>query len=407
MSLVSRKYYNLVWKESPGVILQRDQEISNVHSILDKCAYHSNQLQVFVVWGNSGSKGFVNDETFRSISKFPSLKTLIIGKTEVCSAITDVGFLRISTLVNLTNLELDYCGVSASCFQIFKNLSQITNLRIRGFDASIDGFKTQDIIAPLVHLPLRRLGLWSGKGRIYDSEFKHLANMTELEELILANCSRDNHTSFSHFTKLTRLGHLGIFHDDIMDQDFVHITKLDKLRSLHLGGCWGLTDTALTKVDRMQKLTHFAITRAPLITGVSLDAICSLPLKCLHLSNCERINAETIGYINRVTSLTRLDLESTNSITDDALRVVSGHPSLRDIRLAILSNIGDAGLKSLTSLRELNTVTIKKCPNVTRPGIDSLIASHKNRYPNDLLIHFTLPNPPTTVGNEDHVEDIY
>ncbi len=402
-----RRFYWLVWNHVHNVVLQKDEEVTQIDKMLTRISsVNVHSLKVLVTWTIPTVLGPVTDNTLRLCSQFTNLSILILGKTRIAS-FTDVGFRYLSKLQNLVHLELDYCRISAAAFDVFTSLDHINNLRIRGFDA------TEPILDKIAHLPLRRLGLWCGRNRIKDSEFKYLSGLTDLQELILANCTRDDPDSFSHIRSLKQLAHLGVFHDDISDKSFNEITQNTSIKSMHLGGCWTLTDEALKNIIKIEHLTHLAITRAPLITAVGLGVICMLFLQCIHISNCVKITDADLALINSMPTLTRLDLETSGSITNDGMQIISQHPSLKEIRLVAMPNIGDEGLMHLVELATLSALFIKNCIAITRQGVSNLTKSHPNSWINDLVIRFKACVPPidgelpVIVANDVPPEDWY
>lgn len=401
----SKRFYKLVIKYIAYVILRKDKEIVNINNILSQLNNYNNKtLKVVVTWAKSNIIKPINNRTLEFCKNFVNLSVLILifGKNYV-SSITDEGMVYLRHLQKLTHLELDYCKISSTSLRVLKELKCIKNLRIRGFSVSTE----ETVLDIFSHLPLCRLGLWCGSGRIRDSEFTFLSGLTNLEELIVANCTRDEPNSFIHFGNLKKLEHIGIFHDDIDDLSLTQLSQIAALRSLHIGSCWQLTDISIQKIKKISKLTHLAITRAPLLTSVALENICELKLLCLHLANCDNIKDNDLKIlVQRCTTLSRLDIESSKIITNKGLDIISMHLYLHEIRLVAMPNISDIGIKTFINCINLNKMLIKNCGQITRKGIKELVNSHKNYQTNNLEIKykpfvFQSPTQNNQVSSED------
>lgn len=382
-----KSYFALVWSSVCTVILQKETQLIHVNTILRQLAKFA--MKRFIVWAGPQNPSPITNASMKLLGSFPHLEIAVLGKERI-SSVTDEGVSHLRNLKALTHFELDSCKASATSLSVLQDLSLISVLRIRGFAIS----DNESIINSVAHFPLNRLGLWCNSGRIKDSEFKTLVSLTKLDELILANCTRTDPSSFVHLGTLTSLRHIGIFHDDIDNYSFEKLLSLVNLRSMHIGGCWSLTNISFQKIVKLSQLECLAITRAPLISSEGLLAVSNLRLNNLHLSNCTSILDADLQILLRITTLARLDLETSGTITDLGIKNISVHPFIQEFRLVAMSNITNQGIKELVSLTKLSSLCIKNCNQITREGVNILSDLHKN----SLAIQYKSAGPLVMVG---------
>lgn len=266
---------------------------------------------------------------------FPSVTKLNLS---LCKQVTDTSVNRISKFLrNLEHLELGGCGniTNSGLLIIARDLKKLKTLDLRScWNISDQG------IAYLTHLymPLEHLGLQdcqklsdealryvrNGLGKtlksinlsfscITDSGLKHLAKMTELQELDLRSCDNISEIGMAYLAEGgSRISSLDVsFCEKIGDQALVHISQgLFNLKSLSLSACQ-VSDEGICKIAKsLLDLETLNIGQCSKLTDKGLHTIADSMkhLKCIDLYGCTRITTNGLERIMKLPQLNTLNL---------------------------------------------------------------------------------------------------
>lgn len=110
-------------------------------------------------------------------------------------------------------------------------------------------------------------------------------------------------------------------------------------------------------------------------TSLAIVARACTNLRRLSLENCNGITCEGLAHVaERCTLLEVLNLESCSAVADAALRALAP----RCVRLLVLNvsatRVSDAGLVALAPCRNLHSLSLRKCSQVTAHGLQQLPA---------------------------------
>ncbi|XP_051167085.1 F-box/LRR-repeat protein 14-like [Leptopilina boulardi] len=267
--------------------------------------------------------------------EFPALTELNLS---LCKQVTDTSVNRIAQyLKNLEHLELGGCGniTNTGLMLIAWGLKKLKKLDLRScWHISDQGIAN---LAQL-NIPLEHLGLQdcqklsdeslryvsNGLGKtlksinlsfscITDSGLKHLAKMSELQELDLRSCDNISEIGMAYLAEGgSRISSLDVsFCEKIGDQALVHISQgLFNLKSLSLSACQ-VSDEGICKIAKsLQDLETLNIGQCSKLTDKGLHTIADSMkhLKCIDLYGCTRITTHGLERIMKLPQLNTLNL---------------------------------------------------------------------------------------------------
>ncbi len=198
------------------------------------------------------------------------------------------------------------------------------------------------------------------------------------------------------------------------------VNGLPGLESLNLSGCYNLTDTALdgafcrdapalktlnlslckdvsdnslgriaTHCKNLEVLDLAGCTKVT-NTGLFFVSVGLRKIRRLNLRSCRQVSDQGIAHLagivgeNSATSVSvkamaalsgveELGLQDCQRITDESLKHISvGLPAVRRINLSFCVSITDTGVKSLSRLRQLESLNLRSCDNVSDLGLGFL-----------------------------------
>jgi F-box/leucine-rich repeat protein 2/20 len=100
----------------------------------------------------------------------------------------------------------------------------------------------------------------------------------------------------------------------------------------------------------------------------------------IDLSSCLEVNDDALDIVGNVAGhrLKCINLAKITQFTDQGLmRLLSNCPGLRELDLSYCSYIGDAGMVGVAQLRNLATLKLENCRDITDAGLGAIAAGCK------------------------------
>jgi len=276
------------------------------------------------------------DATDEHIQLLAEQATLQIVSASLNKAITDDGIALLASLTELRELDLYHAELVTG--KGVASLAPLTNLE----SLKISGIELEDDAKVLANFEQLRVLHLDDCG-ITDGELAPLAQLTQLEELVLAN-NQLNGTGLKHVGKLNltvlQLQDNETVENEPLDFDTYgnHLQSQTELEVLDLSRA-NLTDVGLKHLADMQSLRQLNVSHAE-IEGTGL----------VHLANCENLevielhnkafNGVGLKHLAKCSKLKALNLSWTG-VGDDALEEVS---ALQQLTKLDLPPYGDNGI---------------------------------------------------------------
>ncbi len=231
----------------------------------------------------------------------------------------------------------------------FEHLGHITTLESLNIISTKFNDAWMPHIAKLTRLKTLR---FTNNGKLTDAGMAHLAGLKDLEtfSFVGTQITGKAYAKFEGFTKVTRVSHRGSSIDDEGLKELCdHLPNLENLSLAHAK----FTDAGAVHLAKLTKLKGLEIGTLK-ATPQTLVHLAKLPLEYLQLGEGFDSPA-SIPLIQGITTLRRLTLNNAAKLTDEELKSVAslkqleslelGKVSLPDERLFVLKNF--AHIKSL------------------------------------------------------------
>ena len=187
--------------------------------------------------------------------------------------------------------------------------------------------------------------------------------------------------------------------DALGDAEVIAITELPSLRELDLSGCEEVTDHSISELSRVSSLEEIDLSFCNQITDTSLTVLAGLPaLRLINLNWCYGVTDSGLNALGRCESLESVSLWSCEEVTDEGIEALAKLPRLRilelpefaaitdralvalsvsatkleSVRLDHLTGISDQGFLRLVALKQLRSLTVHSCPNITADAVASV-----------------------------------
>lgn len=335
----------------------------------------------------------ITDCVLNTLSQCCSLLTILYLKD--CVRVTDEGVKCLSSLVSLTDVDLDGClritdesvrALSALPLQIlhfsnckllsdvcFSSLKFLTELKKLNMDhcanVSDDGLLLLSSITTMQELN------FNGCKKICDLAWMN--DMRQLKELHLAGCNISDFglQSVSNLTQLQAITLNCCF--QVSDHGVIPaLSGLSSLHYLALGSNLNFTDHLLNFfVGNMTQLEHLDLGNCSPLSDLGLRNVSSLrSLKELILARCYKITDDTILTMNNGCNLTELHLGACRNLSDTTLRFVASHwLQLTKLNLERCNKISDQGVSLLSVLTDLRRLNLAHCVCISDSGVTPLL----------------------------------
>jgi len=203
-----------------------------------------------------------------------------------------------------------------------------------------------------------------------DAKDKWLRHITKLPLTFLAIEGTDlTSDSLPYIAKIETLSTLGLARDPIKDENMEELLKLTKLTGLNISET-DLTAIGIKTICKNQNLVTLSVMGCP-TTGDSFEDIGKVSaLTILDVGQIAHVTPKQLRNLQNLKRLYKLNMRRCD-LTDDCLRELSQMTSIHE--LEIDSNIfTDSGLEHLKALKNLRTLRIHNCKNITPAGVATL-----------------------------------
>ncbi|MCA9039699.1 MAG: hypothetical protein KDA65_05055 [Planctomycetaceae bacterium] len=317
----------------------------------------------------------INDEHLLKLSGFDSIVKLQVSDC----AFTDEGFGVVRTMPELEEL---FAGGTAIGDAGLAALTHCPKLRVLYLDGceeiTPEGFAQLNKFPKLEYLSLNYC-LFGEEGATA------LANHPSLRELYLTGGELLNKTAMTQIGSIPNLNVFSLYTSRIQDDEFAELRGAKNLQVLEIDYCSNLSDSSMKTISQLSKLQKLNIMGCQKITDEGLAIISGLTelqelnlylsgtsQSCLkHLAQLQkleqvRFNArdatdEDIKYLANFPHLQELQLPGAK-VSDDGLQPLSGLTELQVITLGGNEIFTGAGLKHLSSAKEVKKIVLMKLP---------------------------------------------
>ena len=194
-----------------------------------------------------------------------------------------------------------------------------------------------------------------GSNRIGDEGLLHISKSTSIKCLKIGALEFTD-AGLKHLAAMTQLEELEIdSNDSITGEGLAHLKNLTQLKRLDLFHCPKLTGDDLQYLKGMKKLEHLQIQYIKNLTDASLAHLSGLTaLKEIHWDDGEsEISDVRLAHLKDLHELTWLEVKRMKNVTDQGLLGLRNHPKLEYLVLDGLPKVTDAGLAVLEQLPKL------------------------------------------------------
>jgi hypothetical protein len=328
---------------------------------------------------------------------------------------------KISNLTSLTHLDLSLCTILH--FTLLSSLSTLSNLKSlnlnwinydkdyhkndENFELENESTKVFSFLTNLTHLNLRGPIFYSEM--ILFSQLSFLTNLTTLDmsgsqvtgvgftliDTVFTNLSSCIFQSCNDFHRIglhnlcalhsityLDLSHCWRFSDDIEGMSSIYSLK-HSLNSLNIADC-NFSDDVFEYLSSLTNLTSLNISDNYVSLYVSGRHNIS-SLTSLTYLNISRNNLSDIGliYLSCLTSLTSLDI-SRNEISNNGILSLLTLQKINILKINYCEDVSDMGLYNISDLKNITSLDLFACTNITCHGISKLLNSLINLQHLDL-----------------------
>ena len=337
------------------------------------------------------------------LAKIPNL-AFSFGLTLAAVPVTDAGVKSLSSLGNLTTLNLHYTRFTGEQSCGFENLTSLRELRLLGSPvtdkgllevAKLKNLRTLDLqktkvdgpsleqLSELTRLstmeldltdamfpPLRKAGLLHTLPYAFakddidahsDDEIETL-NLNGFYGIEISDASLPEFASLPNLKTLTLIGS-----SDVTDDGLAALSQYPELRTLNLEET-KVTDGGLKRLAAVEKLSELVLDQTA-VTDPGLERLVAIKtLKVLSL-NRTAVSDKGIRTLTQLSGLTELRMSSTSV----ALIDVSEFAQMKNLSTLVLngSKVNDAGLKQVSQVKSLTSLDLILC-DITDAGLKEL-----------------------------------
>ena len=299
-----------------------------------------------------------SDAGFKVLACLHNLLHLNLGG---CSKITDAGAQNMSNLRLLT-LKLTHCHRLVS-LGFLRAMAELNSLDVSWCTSLVD-----DSLQDLSRLhQLRKLN-FRGCYQLSDVGLQHLASIP-LHALNLCGgvCLRSTAANLS-----SSIQELHMSHCDLIGS-LDGVSHLVHLRDLRLDDCYHITDADLNALRSLTALRILDLSSCHELSDLSaLEGLTDLR----ELSVAHNARVHDLTPLKNMTKLQNLSVQGCN-VDDDDVWALSNAKEMVSLNLRYCSNITDRGLQGLATLQKVRTLDLHGCRALTDQGLRALSSMHE------------------------------
>ncbi len=162
-----------------------------------------------------------------------------------------------------------------------------------------------------------------------------------------------------HLAKYTQLRALSLRGSQLLSRGARHLSVLTQLVSLDLAKCSQIGNDEIRELKRLTNLQELILERTP---KVHLDALQFPNLTSLSYFICrDALTDEGLRLVCRISTLKRLILGNCERVTNNGLKHITALKSLETLSMNSLVSVEDKGLEAVFSLPRIKHLTLRRC----------------------------------------------
>ncbi|MFM9196659.1 MAG: hypothetical protein ACKOWG_13140 [Planctomycetia bacterium] len=218
---------------------------------------------------------------------------------------------------------------------------------------------------------------------VTDEHLVHLAGLVELESLSLAS-SQCNGTGFAHLRSLTKLADVNMHFTPANDAGIAAVAAMPNLKRLWVAHAH-FTDAVAPSLSGMKFLTRLGIGSSEKeSSGKALAGIAQVPLTELELLDRQATD-EAVSFAAAIPTLRMLGISYGPGVTDAAVDSLLESPALEELKLG-QTKITDSGLTRLADLKSLKTLRLTRSKQANQQSWTDAALEHLRTQRPDLTL---------------------
>lgn len=252
------------------------------------------------------TKYAANDNALQDISTLKNLTCLSVY--DGSKNVTDKGVSKFGGLESLQKLEFDF----SSMFLVENDLKDKSSLigKVKWGWLSCQKLSDVGFVSISVLLTLQELNI--SYSSITDQGMVALGNLVYLKCLNMTCCVKVTDFGFSSLSNHLYLEELTIQYCQLItDLGLHHLSSVTSLRKLDLGECCEVSDNGLTALSLgLINLKELLLTHCYKISDVGLSKLCALmALEKLDVSSCLMLSTEGVNSLRKLVNLEYLNIK--------------------------------------------------------------------------------------------------
>ena len=255
-----------------------------------------------------------DDADLKQIAEYSQVQRL---RVQECGSIDGSGLEVVAELPDLTDVELLMTPVTDDGLLNLREASALAHLVLMDVNVTNEG------LAFLAGCPEVQTITLEGL-EISDAGLTHLSGLTQLESLSLENCPGITGSGFSSLSALPALSEVNLVGTGVLPDHIDNLRLLEGVHEIKLDAAF-VTDDVLAELAQIQSLERVRLFGAPL-TDRGLE----------HLSGFQNLQV--------------LELAGSTDISNEGIKSLEGHSSLKRLDLTACPQIDDACIPTLASI---------------------------------------------------------
>ena len=281
-------------------------------------------------------------------------------------SLRDDHFWRLTGNEAIRSLRIE--GAHTLTDDVVRYLAQLPNLeRLILMDCSVTNVAIAKLseISSLRWLELRRCEKLTGPG------LAPLGKQSSLEELHLEGIGDLRGVDFQPLLALKRLRGLTLCGGGIFNQDLKQLSVLSSLESLTLS-CPNVTGDGVRELRNLPNLRAVALHCGGIQDDVAKSILMISTLRDLNLSGCHQIGDSALTDLGTMQSLRGLELEDCNRISDEGVAQLANLVGLETLNLGGCERLTGKSLRVIAKMTQLETLNLRGWIHLKGPDLELL-----------------------------------
>lgn len=159
---------------------------------------------------------------------------------------------------------------------------------------------------------------------------------------------------------------------EVSDESLKTVENCKTLQRIVVDRCEKPSKERMTKWAGLSKLQALEFCSDGSITASHVELIATIPsLESVGFNACYNLQGSCIRVLSRLQKLRVIDLTQTQT-TDADLKDLSSMPDLQSLSLRFCQKVSDAGVREIAALKKLQVLDLSNCPEITDIGAAKL-----------------------------------